>query len=362
MKTPAFQVDCAPAPGTLHVTVAVDDARADLRDAVRACKGLPRPLPPRIDVRLAAGPLGSRGAAVLDRFCATLETGGAVVAVHPADAAQRRALEVYAAPAAAAPRGGRERGDGFDAAVRAVLLLRDTLRRGLLGFLYPGRDRTPAFVASLVDAGLRAVPLTFVLNFLIGGVLALQTAPFLAKYGQEAYVAQLVAVAHLREIGPLLTAILVAGRSGAALAAEIGAMKGAEELDALTVVGADPVDAVVAPRFRALLVALPLLTLLADFAGVLGGFAVGTTIVGVAPNTWWERTLAGAEVKDVLGGLLKSAAFATALTVTAAHQGFSAEGGAVGVGRRTTRAVVFGIIATVALDALFTFALYRIEE
>jgi phospholipid/cholesterol/gamma-HCH transport system permease protein len=347
----------------LVIHAAVDDARADFSDADRGASALPKTRRQVVEVRLAPGPLGPRGAAVLDRFCSRLEADGARVRVVPADESQRAALESHAeTPATATHRGAEAAGPGFiEATLRAALLLRETLARGLGGFLYPGRSRRDPTLAALVDVGVRALPLTFLLNFVIGGVLALQAGPFFARYGQEILVAQLVAMAQLREIGPLLTAILVAGRTASSLAAEIGAMKQAEEIDALRVLGTSPVDALVVPRFRALLCGLPILTLLADLAGVAGGLLVGSAVLGLSAEAWIEQTVRASRLQDVVGGVAKAAAFAAALTTVAAYQGFAADGGAAGVGRRTTRAVVFGILAVVLVDALFTLVLYGME-
>ncbi|HYC77201.1 MAG TPA: ABC transporter permease [Planctomycetota bacterium] len=336
---------------------------ADVRDAERFARRLPRPLGDRVTVSLAPERLGARGAAVLDRFCAALEREGATAAVVPADAEQRGVLEDFEA----APPGTRRappppRAPAFDPSVRALNLTRKMLQFGLGGVLAPRRFRWDAFVGAILDVGMSAVPLTVIISVLIGAVLALQAGPLFEQYGQETLVAQLVAMAQLKEIGPLLTAILVAGRTASSLAAEIGAMKSAEELDALEVMGTSPIRALVVPRWWALVLALPVLTLIADVAGVLGGMTVGIAALDLSAGAWLDQTLRAAKLKDVVGGLCKAAAFATALIAVAAHQGFSADGGAAGVGRRTTRAVVFGILAVIIVDALFTLVIYGMDS
>ncbi len=364
MSVSPFVVEARRDGDLLSIRLSVDDDAADFTDAERGARLLPRPLPPRIEIELRPGRIGARGAAVLDRFCTRLEATGSVVSVVPADLLQRQALERHASAAASdAKAAGGDRKVGLAAtAFRAALLLKETLYRGLFGFMLPGRSRRDATLAAIVDVGVRAIPLTFLLNFVIGGVLALQAGPFFARYGQEILVAQLVAMAQLREIGPLLTAILVAGRTASSLAAEIGAMKQAEEIDALQVLGTSPVDALVVPRFRALLFALPILTLAADLAGRLGGLAVGSAVLGLSAEAWIDQTIRASRLQDIVGGVAKSAAFATTLVTVAAHQGFSAEGGATGVGRRTTRAVVYGILGVVLVDAFFTLVLYGMES
>ena len=364
MTAVPFAVEVRRDGDVLTLRLAVDDGAADFTDAERGARRIPRPLPPRIEVTLLPGPLGARGAAVVDRFCTRLEAAGSVVSVVPADAAQRQALERHASttPSVAATAPARREAGALETTLRAALLLKETLYRGVFGFLLPGRSRRDATLAAVVDVGVRAIPLTFLLNFVIGGVLALQAGPFFARYGQEILVAQLVAMAQLREIGPLLTAILVAGRTASSLAAEIGAMKQAEEIDALQVLGTSPIDALVVPRFRALLLALPILTLAADLAGVLGGLCVGSAVLGLSADAWIEQTIRASRLQDIVGGVAKSAAFAATLVTVAAYQGFAAEGGAAGVGRRTTRAVVYGILGVVLVDALFTLVLYGMDS
>jgi phospholipid/cholesterol/gamma-HCH transport system permease protein len=363
MKRPAFALSEPRRDGdALVVGLSVDETRTDFADADAALKSLPDDLPPVLRVELGEGVVGSRAAAVLDRFCAAAEARGARVIVRPFDAAQRATLERHAETTPTTPPARRGRRGGlFDPPVRALLLLRETLDRGLFGFLRPGRSRLDATLLAIVETGVRAIPLTLSLNFLLGAVLALQAAPFLAKYGQEILTAQLVAMAQLREIGPLLTAILVAGRTASSLAAEIGAMKSAEELDALEVLGSSPVDVLVAPRWRALVLSLPALTLIADAAGIAGGLAVGVLALDLPAEAWIDQTIKASRFRDVVGGLAKSAAFATTLVVVAAYHGFAAEKGAVGVARRTTRSVVHGIFAVVVVDAFFTLVIYGMD-
>jgi phospholipid/cholesterol/gamma-HCH transport system permease protein len=173
-------------------------------------------------------------------------------------------------------------------------------------------------------------------------------------FGANIYVADLVGLSITRELAPLMTAIIVAGRSGAAFAAEIGAMKVGEELDALRTIGLRPFAWLVVPRTIALLVVVPILVLLADLVGVLGGLFVGVTSLDLTAQGYLVQTKKAVELWDVEHGLIKSIAFALAIALISCQQGFSASGGAEGVGRRTTSTVVTCLFALVLLDALFT--------
>jgi phospholipid/cholesterol/gamma-HCH transport system permease protein len=210
-------------------------------------------------------------------------------------------------------------------------------------------------VAPLCEtAGANAVPIVLLINFLVGFVMAFQSARQLKMFGANVYVADLVGISLTRELAPLMTAIIVCGRSGAAFAAELGSMKVSEEIDALRTLGLTPFGWLVVPRVVALVLVVPLLTLIADFAGVAGGMLVGIIDLDLTAQGYIIETLAAVHAWDVLTGLLKSLVFAIAIALIACQQGFSASGGAEGVGRRTTSTVVTSLFAIVVLDALFT--------
>jgi phospholipid/cholesterol/gamma-HCH transport system permease protein len=210
-------------------------------------------------------------------------------------------------------------------------------------------------VAPLCEtAGANAVPIVLLINFLVGFVMAFQSARQLKMFGANIYVADLVGISVTRELAPLMTAIIVCGRSGAAFAAELGSMKINEEIDALRTLGLTPFGWLVVPRVVTLVLVVPLLTLIADFVGVAGGMLVGIIDLGLTAQGYIIETLAAVQAWDVLTGLLKSLVFATAIALIACQQGFSASGGAEGVGRRTTSTVVTSLFAIVVLDALST--------
>jgi phospholipid/cholesterol/gamma-HCH transport system permease protein len=210
-------------------------------------------------------------------------------------------------------------------------------------------------VAPLIEkTGADAVPIVALINFLVGFVMAFQSAKQLKMFGANIYVADLVGISLTRELAPLMTAIIVCGRSGAAFAAEIGSMKVNEEIDALRTLGLTPFGWLVVPRVVALVAVVPFLTLLADFIGVAGGLIVAVTDLDLTVQGYLIETLTATHGWDVLTGLIKSVVFAIAIALIACQQGFAASGGAEGVGKRTTSTVVTSLFALVVIDALFT--------
>jgi phospholipid/cholesterol/gamma-HCH transport system permease protein len=206
-------------------------------------------------------------------------------------------------------------------------------------------------------AGADAVPIVILINFLVGFVMGFQAAKQLQNYGASLLVADLVGLSVTRELAPLMTAIIVCGRSGAGFAAELGTMKVSEEIDALRTMGFGPLRYLVLPRTVALIVVLPILTLLGDIVGILGGLVVGVTSLGISPTAYMTETQVAVQASDVLSGLAKSVAYAIAIALIACQQGFATSGGAEGVGRRTTSTVVVGLFTLVVIDAIFTVIL-----
>ena len=213
---------------------------------------------------------------------------------------------------------------------------------------------TSEVAGSIPAAGANSESRMFVLFALIGAVLSWQSAPMFEQYGQGILVAQLIAMSMLREIGPLLTAILVAGRSGSALAAELGTMKVSEELDAMEVMGSDPIRVIVAPRLLAFMVALPILVTIADIIGIAGGGLAAVTALDLRWDNYLAETQKAIELRHVVVGLVKSILFGFVICTVSAREGFLTSGGPTGVGRSTTRSVVFSIIWIIVVDAVFT--------
>lgn len=204
-------------------------------------------------------------------------------------------------------------------------------------------------------AGVDGAPIVLLINFLIGAIMGLQSALQLEQFGVGIYVADLVGKSLTRELGPLMTAIIVAGRSGAAYAAEIGTMKVSEEVDALRTLNLDPLRYLVLPRVIALAAMVPLLTLFADAVGCFGGLLVGVTMLDLTPVAYITQLTGSLTLWDVFGGLIKAAVFAVAITLIACQRGLATRAGAAGVGAATTSAVVTILFTIIALDAAFTW-------
>jgi phospholipid/cholesterol/gamma-HCH transport system permease protein len=243
--------------------------------------------------------------------------------------------------------------------------LLDELRQAF-GFLgefvlgVAGALRSPATVpwrsvGRLMElAGADGLPILGLIMFLVGLIMAFQSAAQLKQFGADILVADLVGLVIVRELGPLMTAIVVAGRSGAAFAAELGTMKVSEEIDALQSLGLDPYRFLVLPRVVALVLVLPILTALADLIGVAGGLVTSIGMLDLTPRAYLTETRAALDLKDVLSGLFKSVVFGLAVALISCQRGLSTTGGAAGVGRSTTSAVVAILFHLVFLDAMFT--------
>jgi phospholipid/cholesterol/gamma-HCH transport system permease protein len=202
--------------------------------------------------------------------------------------------------------------------------------------------------------GADAVPIVVLINFLVGFVMAFQAAVQLKQFGANIYVADLVSLSLTREMGPLMTAIILCGRSGAAFAAEIGTMKVSEEIDALRTMGIGPLRFLVFPRLFALFLVAPVLTLLADLVGIIGGLLVGIVSLDLTITGYLNETRGALEVWDVAQGVIKGAVFAVTIGLISCQQGLATSGGAEGVGRRTTASVVSSLFALILIDAGFT--------
>jgi phospholipid/cholesterol/gamma-HCH transport system permease protein len=206
--------------------------------------------------------------------------------------------------------------------------------------------------------GVEALPIVSLIAFFIGVIMALQGAYELRKLGALQLVASMVALAITRELGPLMTAVMVIGRSGSSFAAEIGTMKVNEEIDALETMALEPVYFLVAPKFLAMILMMPCLTTWADFMGVLGGGLFGVTSAGFTWGTYFHATLDALVMRDIMTGLIKSVMFGLVITAIGCQEGFSTGLGSEQVGRSTTSAVVKSIFGVIAVDLVFTALFY----
>lgn len=249
---------------------------------------------------------------------------------------------------------GRETAAGFMALKRLLAFAGELGASAVRVIVHPRAGHWKDVPLLVERTGLDAVPILLVINFLVGFVMAYMAARSLAVFGAHVYVADLVAIAMTRQLGPLMTGIIVCGRSGAAFATELGSMKVAEEIDALRTLGLRPFDWLVLPRIVALALVVPALTLLADLVGIAGGLVVAVTSLGLTPTTYIEETRSVLQPWDVGSGVIMSIAFAVAIALIACAEGFAASAGPLGVGRRTTSTVVLALFAMVVLDAILT--------
>jgi len=205
--------------------------------------------------------------------------------------------------------------------------------------------------------GYLAVPIVFLLAFLIGFTIALQAAIQLAKMGGQGMIAMMSTMVMTKELGPLITAIIIAGRTGSSIAAEIGTMVVMEEVDALKTMGVKPLKFLLVPKFWAFTTVMPVLTLVADIAGIFGGFLIASAY-NIPPGSFVVDVIESIEMKDIFWGTMKSISFAWVILAVGSFKGLNVRGGADAVGRATTESVVVSIFMVVAIDAIFSLFLY----
>ena len=229
-----------------------------------------------------------------------------------------------------------------------------TMQRLFRMSVQPRRLRMAALVSQMQETGLNAVPIVALMGFLIGIVLAFQGAAQLRQFGAEVFVVDLIAISIFRELGILLTAIIVAGRSGSAFTASIGSMKVREEIDAMRTLGLDPIDVLVLPRVLALIIMLPGLGFIANISGLFGGALMSWIELGVSPGMFVTRMYENTDVWHLGVGMIKAPFFAVVIGVVACWRAMQVKGSAESVGRQTTSSVVQSIFLVIALDAAFS--------
>ncbi|HXM91631.1 MAG TPA: ABC transporter permease [Candidatus Dormibacteraeota bacterium] len=217
-------------------------------------------------------------------------------------------------------------------------------------------------VSQALDVGVRALPILSLITFFIGLILALQSAYELRKFGAISFVASAVAISMTRELGPLITAIVVIGRSGSAFAAEIGTMKVTEEIDALETMAVNPIHFLVTPKFLAMIIMLPCLTIWANAMGVMGGALFGVAQADFTFVRYIQASVDALFLRDIVSGLVKSVMFGVTITAVGCHEGLVTGAGPEQVGRSTTRAVVMSIFLVVVVDLIFTALFFFVSE
>lgn len=239
-------------------------------------------------------------------------------------------------------------------AVSLISFLGEVLSRFAYGVVRPRRWRTAALVSQMEETGFHAIPIVMLMSFLIGIVLAFQGASQLRQFGAEVFVVDLIAISILRELGILLTSIIVAGRSGSAFTASIGSMKVREELDAMRTLGLDPIEVLVLPRVIALVIMLPILGFIANISGLFGGALMSWIELGVSPSMFITRLQENTDIWHLAIGMIKAPFFAAIIATVSCWQAMQVQGSADSVGRHTTTSVVQAIFLVIVADAVFS--------
>jgi phospholipid/cholesterol/gamma-HCH transport system permease protein len=228
----------------------------------------------------------------------------------------------------------------------------------LAGKAFQNIFRRPHYADDIIlqmdTIGVGSLPIVVLTGFFSGAVMALQMSRALAQYGQVGKTGTVVSVTLARELGPVLTALMVAGRNASGIASELGSMKVTEQIDAMRALGTDPVQKLVTPRLVATGVMLPLLTIIADFVGMFGGFIIAKFFLNLPPRQYWTSVWRALEWNDVTQGLLKPLVFAIVISLVGCFYGLRTTGGTQGVGRSTTQAVVVATVLVFVLDLLIT--------
>jgi phospholipid/cholesterol/gamma-HCH transport system permease protein len=283
-----------------------------------------------------------------------------LVAQHIADAAGKP-LSTRVPPPTALERIGRGAESAFSQSLALLAFIGESAYALAGCFRHPARFRWRTVLYNIRTAGVDALPIVGLLSFMLGIVVAYQGADQLRQYGANIFVADLVGLSMLREFAPLITAIIIAGRSGSAYAAQIGTMEVTEEIDAMRTLGIAPLEQLVLPKIIALVIALPLLTVFADFLGVFGGMLMARAQLGVGFGEFVDRFVKAVSITAYMVGIGKAPVFAGIIAAVGCFQGFRTRGGADSVGRQTTRAVVQSIFLVILTDGLFSIAFSALD-
>ncbi|RLC52610.1 MAG: transporter [Candidatus Cloacimonadota bacterium] len=253
-------------------------------------------------------------------------------------------------------------GDNFyawlESSKQAFYLLADVFYWSFVGVFNKKGQRKGSVTQQSLLIGVDALPIILLLSFILGLILALQSAAQLRQFGANIFVADLMAISMVTEMGPILTAIILAGRSGSAIASEIATMKVTEEIDALKMMAINPIRYVVVPKFHAITLVIPLLVTASTLIGIFGGLIIAVTYLDLSTVVFFNRVFEVLTLRDALIGIGKSYFFAWVIVIIGSYYGFNAEGGAEGVGKVTTQSVVASIFWVIILDALSSMIFY----
>ena len=341
---------------------------AETDSTLREIEG--RPAARRLQVDLSGiRRLDTAGAWIIHRLVSGLKEGGAEVALAGVSADAETLISAVRDATAEEAEAAKPPRDWFvirllEATGRAVFQAIEETKLGLhiLGATIRGAQMklgrghavNPAAVASHIDRmGIGAIPVVALMSAIVGGIIAQQGAFQLRFFGAEIFVVDLVGILVLRELGVLMTAIMLAGRTGSAITAEIGSMKMREEVDALTVIGLNPVGVLVFPRLVALMIALPCLTVIANFAALGGAMVVAWTYSDIPPEAFIDRLHGGIDLSTIFAGLIKAPFMALIIGIISSVEGMKVEGSAESLGRRVTASVVKAIFIVIVVDGFF---------
>jgi phospholipid/cholesterol/gamma-HCH transport system permease protein len=308
--------------------------------------------------------LDTVGVWLLQRLSARLQEQGTIATLRGWRPEFTKLIELLDRPSPVAPppkprqpaleRIGRGTANALEELYALLSFIGDSALAFAAGIVRPQRIRWRPIMHNIQSAGVNALPIVGLLSFLLGIVVAYQGADQLRRYGANIYVVDLIGLSMLREFAPLITAIIAAGRSGSAYAAQIGTMAVTEEIDAMRTLGIAPLDVLVLPKLVALVIALPLLTVYADVCGIAGGMLMAQAKLGVGYTDFLERFVNAVEPSTYLIGVGKAPVFAAIIAMVGCFQGFRTHGGADSVGRQTTRSVVHATFLVIVADAMFS--------
>ena len=339
----------------------------ELQRIARALANLPWPRAGKLRIEMQdVSALDTAGAWLLHRTVCQLTGQGVSVTVEGLSA-ELRTLYDYVSRRSGAPGQlpeparpgvieaiGRTAAEEISKDIGLLAFVGETATAGLPLLLSPGRIRWKMVLRELGEAGHKALPIVGLLAFLLGVVIAYQGGVQLRLYGANIFIADLVGLSMLRELAPLIAAIIVAGRTGSAYTAQIGTMKVTEEIDALRTMAINPLELLVIPKLIALVVALPLLTVFADILGIFGGMVMSNVMLGLSMTTFLDRLVEAVTLQSYLTGIGKAPVFAVIIAMVGCFQGFQVSGSAESVGQKTTLSVVQSIFLVIVVDALFS--------
>ena len=320
--------------------------------------------------------LDTAGAWILQEFLTRVRNDGTTVTLRGLRPELSKLMDVVATQvvhqtatavhaAAARPSALERTGRAAEASAEQATALLAFVGESAIAFVgcvtHPSRFRWRTILFNIRSAGFDALPIVGLLSFLLGIVIAYQGADQLRQYGGNLFIADVVGIAMLREFAPLIAAIIVAGRSGSAYAAQIGTMVVTEEIDAMRTLGIAPLELLVLPKLFALAIALPLLTVFADVMGVIGGMIMARAELAVTYGEFLDRLVRAVAISTYMVGISKAPVFAAIIVVIGCFQGFRTKGGADSVGRQTTLSVVQAIFLVVVVDAMFSIAFSALD-